>query len=233
MTDNEERQIMQRAINSSPGSVNKLFLQDVRRRWPHSDIPYSVSCDFSQTSRAFIAFSLDEIEKLSCVKFTPAMNTDSDYINIYTGSNISQSYDDHLRIILGQTGCFADLGYYGPGHGAHRLHLKEPAGSWDPNCIYTFVIIHELFHSLGVAHEQTRPDRDNYMKINWNKMQLQYAYANWKGSYSTREALSKPRCTTSGQTQETANFDNCVSGYIFTDFGVPYDWSSIMHYGLN
>ena len=92
MTDNEERQIMQRAINSSPQSGNRLFLQDVRRRWPHSDIPYSVSCDFSQTSRAFIAFSLDEIEKVSCVKFTPAMNTDSDYINIYTGSNISQSY---------------------------------------------------------------------------------------------------------------------------------------------
>ena len=42
-----------------------------------------------------------------------------------------------------------------------------------------------------------------------------------------------PKCSTAGKKQENYNFDDCVSGNIVTAFGLPYDWNSVMHYGLN
>jgi len=62
-------------------------------------------------------------------------------------------------------------------------------------------ILHELMHALGIKHTHKRSDRDKYIKV--NKQNIQW----WKlGQYS-------PPC------------------YSCENHGVPYDCSSIMHYG--
>ena len=51
------------------------------------------------------------------------------------------------------------------GRGAQRCQLQ-------PNtyCEYAYTIQHEFTHALGVWHIQNRPDRDQYVTINWSNI---------------------------------------------------------------
>ena len=66
-------------------------------------------------------------------------------------------------------------------------------------------IVHELGHTIGFRHEQNRPDRDKYVQISANIMDLDSTDPDRK-NYNFFEDL------------EPGNY------------GVPYDLSSIMHY---
>ena len=108
------------------------------------------SCDFDADDRGYIAISIKEIEDNSCVKFRPANIADEDWIKFF--------YEDDA--------CYATIGYWGPGYGKHNVNLMRP------NCISKGTIVHELLHILGVEHEQTRPDRDQYFSVNWPNMKV-------------------------------------------------------------
>lgn len=64
------------------------------------------------------------------------------------------------------------------------------------------VMAHEIGHTLGLYHEQSRPDRDKYITIN---------YGNIKGN-------------------PVVNFASKNWRFVRT-LGIPYDYSSAMHYG--
>lgn len=64
------------------------------------------------------------------------------------------------------------------------------------------IIQHEILHSLSFVHMHTHPDRDKYVKIN---------YENIKSGHKQNFVL---KLNTS-----------------INDFGVGYDYNSILHYG--
>ena len=42
--------------------------------------------------------------------------------------------------------------------------------SLGPECLQTSIVLHELLHALGFWHEQSRPDRDQYVEIFWENI---------------------------------------------------------------
>uniref|UniRef100_A0A8D2L5X0 Metalloendopeptidase n=1 Tax=Varanus komodoensis TaxID=61221 RepID=A0A8D2L5X0_VARKO len=121
--------------------------------------------------RLVIAEAMQEFVTLTCIRFV-SRTTEHDYIDIVPGDK-----------------CWS---YFG------RIGGRQHLGLLKPGCIYKGLIQHELNHALGFLHEQTRSDRDDYVKIN-----LEYVAA------------------------EQGNFAKVNS----TNLGLPYDYSSVMHYG--
>jgi hypothetical protein len=94
-------------------------------------------------------------------------------------------------------GCYSYVGRVG--RGSQLLSLDRPRNG--VTCITQSTIIHELLHAAGFVHEQSRPDRDQYIRINYENI------ARGKESNFLKYKYS------------SVNF-----------FNIPYDYYSIMHY---
>lgn len=129
---------------------------DINRRWDNRvngvvQIPYSFSpSGFDDQNRAAIDKAVRDLgDRSHVVKFVPR-TSESDYI-----------------LVLPDNGCYSYVGKQG---GEQALKLNVP-GCMDG------AIQHEFLHALGFNHEQSRPDRDNYVKINYENIQPEFAYA--------------------------------------------------------
>ncbi|XP_046478181.1 hatching enzyme 1.2 [Neodiprion pinetum] len=71
----------------------------------------------------------------------------------------------------------------------------------NPKCVRHGIVVHELMHALGFYHQQSAADRDDWVEIHWDNIQ-------------------------EGKEHNFKKYDNKT----VTDFGIPYDYKSIMHY---
>ncbi|KIH45055.1 astacin, partial [Ancylostoma duodenale] len=95
---------------------------------------------------------------------------------------------------------FTDVDGCASNVGRHPLG-EEQLVSLAPECIRLGVIAHEVAHALGFWHEQSRPDRDQFVNVRWENIDKDS-----KGQFLK---------------EDPDDVDNA---------GVPYDYGSIMHY---
>uniref|UniRef100_A0A8C3RQM5 Metalloendopeptidase n=1 Tax=Chelydra serpentina TaxID=8475 RepID=A0A8C3RQM5_CHESE len=144
--------------------------------WPKSSdglvkVPVNVSTEFCKT---WIAEAMQEFTTLTCVQFINR-TTETNYISVVPGES-----------------CWSHFG---------KIGGMQQVGLMKTGCMSKGAIQHEMNHALGFLHEQSRSDRDNYVKIMW-----EYVIAGEQGNFGK------------------VNSNN---------LGLPYDYSSVMHYGAN
>ncbi|KAL7014936.1 hypothetical protein ACKWTF_016204 [Chironomus riparius] len=122
---------------------------DTNYRWRMNNglvtIPYKFwsSSRFTTKQKTMIRLAMDDIEKNTCIRFTPR-SRESDFILIYSGDDCSS--------FLGRAG------------GEQVVSLRKDG------CFSRGIIIHELIHTLGYDHMQNHPNRDKYVKIFWENI---------------------------------------------------------------
>uniref|UniRef100_A0A3P8RPT4 Metalloendopeptidase n=1 Tax=Amphiprion percula TaxID=161767 RepID=A0A3P8RPT4_AMPPE len=112
-------------------------------------VPYVISYHFSQSQKNMITRAMEAMERRTCIRFKER----------------SREYD--FVSIENRQGCFSALGRTG---GRQVLSLSKQG------CLHHGIVIHELNHALGFQHEQTRSDRDSYVRINWQYIKPSTAY---------------------------------------------------------
>ncbi|CAM4657578.1 unnamed protein product [Leuciscus chuanchicus] len=137
-----------------PKTRNALYCLNNNCFWKKNsnnivEIPYIVSGEFSNSDKSVIASAMSVFHAKTCIRFV-AKSSQTDYISIEN-----------------KDGCFSALGRTG---GKQVVSLKRNG------CIYNGIVQHELNHALGFYHEQTRSDRDQYVRINFKNISPDMAY---------------------------------------------------------
>ncbi|XP_070581677.1 blastula protease 10-like [Ptychodera flava] len=152
------------------------------RRWPKGIIPYEISPE-SEESRFIIRWAMHHWSNRTCIKFEP-----------YSPSKHFEDLGHRNRIVfVKENGCWSYVG---------MLDLGAQKISIGRGCNYFGTIVHEIGHAIGFWHEQSRPDRDDYIVIHKENI-------------------------VSGMEH---NFEKYDTGRLET-YHIPYDCDSIMHYG--
>ncbi|XP_044053670.1 high choriolytic enzyme 1-like [Siniperca chuatsi] len=116
-------------------------------------IPFTISNVFTSGEKQMINQAMQAFHSKTCIRFVPRKN-EYDYISIEN-----------------KEGCFSALGREG---GSQVLSLNRQG------CFVSGIMQHEMNHALGFQHEQTRSDRDSYVRINWENINPQMAYNFYK-----------------------------------------------------
>ncbi|XP_063833349.1 zinc metalloproteinase nas-14-like [Ostrinia nubilalis] len=159
-----------------PSATVRNGMRDQTFRWANGIIPYVIEGYFNQQQRDMIMKAIADYHRLTCLRFVQR-----------------QSQQDYIAIRSQNTGCWSSVGRIG---GRQEVNLQAPG------CVSKKgTVLHELLHAIGFMHEQSRPERDDFVTVQYNNI--------------------KPGTENNFRKAEKKNTN---------DFGVTYDYNSVMHY---
>jgi len=157
------------------GKFSFASTSNKNRLWPNAVVPYVIAESLSDKTEFLseLKYAIGNYHKYTCLRFKKRTN-ETAFIYFHNG-----------------IGCYSRVGYSG---GQNSISLGRA-------CWWRSLIMHEIAHSLGFHHEQSRPDRDQYVEI---------LYKNIKSGMGRNFVKQSPESTNS--------------------MGTPYDYQSMMHY---
>ncbi|XP_068723572.1 zinc metalloproteinase nas-15-like [Montipora capricornis] len=147
-----------------------------RGLWTNGVFVYQIDSSFRRSSSAMAAIraGIRMWSDNTCIQFRERRGSERSYAYFTSGGGCSS--------MVGQTG-------------------RRQSISLGRGCLYAGIVAHEIGHALGFYHEQSRPDRDEYVTIYRGNIRRGMEFNFNKYSRSTIDSL-----------------------------GTPYDYGSVMHY---
>uniref|UniRef100_A0A182Y8F8 Metalloendopeptidase n=1 Tax=Anopheles stephensi TaxID=30069 RepID=A0A182Y8F8_ANOST len=169
-----------------PGKVGRLAVTDPLKidLWVDGIVPYVIRANFTEGEAQTLKAAFAQFEERTCVRFVPR----SDELQYITITNRPE-------------GCYSYVGR-SPDPMFNQLNLQTPSCMQEVG-----TPVHEMMHTLGFLHEQSRPDRDDFIEI---------FPQNLRPEYQDPQFIA-------------INFGK-YEGPDGTDYGVPYNYGSVMHY---
>ncbi|XP_054265143.1 astacin-like metalloprotease toxin 5 isoform X1 [Macrosteles quadrilineatus] len=172
-------------IKLSEGIKGRNVLRD--GLWPNGIIPYYIEEGFTEQERVLILNAMATWEGILSPRHINDGSCQIKFVHVNEGQ-----VSDYVYIFKGPDDeCWSYIGHSG---GEQRLSLGQ-------NCLYMRTILHELGHTLGMAHQHAAHNRDDYVEIVWSNI--------------------NPNLTHNFEKKRFVDH---------TDFGLGYDYDSIMHY---
>ncbi|WP_347331332.1 M12 family metallopeptidase [Marinimicrobium locisalis] len=164
---------------SSEIGPQSIIITGQRYRWPNNVIPFQFSEEISAPIRSTTEEAIAHWEANTPIRFVERTAQNAD------------EYPDFVEIVNEEEACRATVGRR---TGRQTVNLFE-------RCSFGNVV-HEFGHTLGLWHEHSREDRDEFIEIKWSNIDPDPAIR--------------------------SNFNQHID--IADDIG-KYDYNSIMHYG--
>ncbi len=117
-------------------SRQSIAREDSDYRWPDATMIYNIAGDLSGTLQTRIANAIQHWEDNTDIRFVVRTN-ESAYVRFRSGD-----------------GCSSDVGYQGVRQDVFLASFCSTDNT-----------IHEIDHALGLIHEQSRSDRDDFVEI--------------------------------------------------------------------
>ena len=130
----------------NPDEAHRVLLGTTK--WESGIVPYVINgtAGYSDADIKVITSAMRkmELDTDNRVRFVPR-TTEKAYVVIKNGE-----------------ACYSDIG--------KRLFQPQTLSLKKPDCIQKRLVIHELMHTLGFLHEQSRWDRDDYIEVQWDNI---------------------------------------------------------------
>jgi len=152
----ENAQLFQGDMKFEPSQFfGKTLSTSNNRLWPNGIVPYVISSEFTSSEVALIEESMRMIESRTerCITFRRQVSSDTNWISI-----------------VNKVGCWSFVG-------RNTFPSSQEVSIQKGGCMYKGTIVHEFLHAMGFWHEQSRADRDSFVRITYNNIMDGYAYA--------------------------------------------------------
>lgn len=130
-----------------------VAINNIDARWPNGVVPYTIDPALPTPSR--VTGAINSWQGATYIRFV-----------LRTASNAAQ-YPDYVTFQKTAGGCFSSVGKNG---GQQIVNLEDACTTGNA--------IHEIGHVLGLFHEQSREDRDSFVRI-----QLENVTAGYEGNF--------------------------------------------------
>ena len=145
------------------GAAMDLFTAGAGRPWTNKHMDYCFAAGVPAEVKSIVKKAIRQLSwVVPCLSFTE--------IGLDAGGKTQCKSLPSTYISSKVEGCWAHVGMFPKEWGfGNEMNLESPG------CTSLGTTMHEILHLLGQAHEQSRPDRSDYVAVHMNKVEAKYA----------------------------------------------------------